>query len=187
MAKLSNRQIIELMGNGALGYPSALTDAHGRAIPVKGDDGKAAKGRDGSVAIDTDPYDLAPGARTALSLIMMKLRPVAEAFEQARAGLAKTYVAKSKKLDGEDKKWRDAPFTIAQHPLNLDYSNELEALLDKEVEIPRLPKVKYEDLKVNVNKIPPDVVARLERILDMTAIEKEVMGAEPEDTSPAKR
>lgn len=132
--KLTNRRIAELRQH--------MAALDGRAVPTT----PGADGERGGVYVK--PYNFTGTFRFRLSKLFHEIRNAAEVFDKARAGL-------------------EQQFAVRNHiPADrvVEFSAELEKILDQEVEI-NAEKIVESDLRLDTNEIPVTVLASLQALM----------------------
>ncbi len=164
--KLTNQEIIQLAGHPPMSIVGALHEVTGRYHPLTDEAGKVVRDANNQVMFDVEPYTLGTGARMGIALMLMKLRPIADTFEKVRQDFIKDAKVAAAKLPDEQAMFRDMSVQPG-HPLYPALNEQILELMATPVEVPRLNKIKVEDLNIDSNKIPVDLLIRLARVLVM--------------------
>ncbi len=147
--KLTNSQIVSLVGSAAFKAEGALVGIHGRQQSVKLDDGK--------VAMETVPHTLGLGARMAIALAYTSLTKSAEAFEKVRSDLVAEYNVKATAAKQT---------FVAGSPLHDECLVKINDLLAMSIDVGTIKKIKVTDLNVDENKLSPMLLVALMPLLD---------------------
>ncbi len=149
--KLTNGQIVGLLGSPVFRVDGALISLHGRSHIVEMGDKKV---------METLPYHLGVGTRMAVAMMISTLGKPLEACHRVHQELVKAYTAKARAAH--------EPFAAGQ-PSYENCSRDVQELMDVEVEVGDLTKIKLVDLHVDENRIDPRHVVALMPVTDTTS------------------
>ncbi len=194
--KLTNTEILALTGSSTMGIAGALTQLHGQVKPIfktekvgESEVQNPTTNEKGQIATEVVPYDFAPNTRMKLAVLMKKIQPLAEAFEESRTEVVSKYKKLARESAAEAIKEAQAggkTLSVSavknMTELNTDnsvwsaFNKEIVELMRAEQEISGWSQIPEADLKVDDNDFPQMVIMALLPIMKTKA--------EPKATEP---